>query len=101
MALQPLVDRLTEPSLARSTLHADETPVAQLDPGSGKTKKAYLWAYRSNDLEPCPKIVVFDYQSGRMGNARQFLGTWQGHLLVDDYTGYKALFSCERQQVPP
>jgi len=46
VALQPLVDRLTELLLERGTLHADETPVAQLDPGSGKTKKAYLWAYR-------------------------------------------------------
>jgi len=102
VALQPLVDRLTELLLERGTLHADETPVAQLDPGSGKTKKAYLWAYRSNDLEPGPKIVVFDYQPGRSGeHARQFLGTWQGHLLVDDYTGYKALFSSERQQAPP
>jgi transposase len=102
VALQPLVDRLTELLLKRGTLHADETPVAQLDPGSGKTKKAYLWAYRSNDLEPGPKIVVFDYQSGRSGeHARQFLGTWQGHLLVDDYTGYKALFSSERQQASP
>jgi transposase len=102
VALQPLVDRLTELLLERGTLHVDETPVPQLDPGSGKTKKAYLWAYRSNDLEPGPKIVVFDYQSGRSGEyARQFLGTWQGHLLVDDYTGYKALFSSERQQAPP
>ena len=102
VALQPLVDRLTELLLKRGTLHADETPVAQLDPGSGKTKKAYLWAYRSNDLESGPKIVVFDYQSGRSGeHARQFLGTWQGHLLVDDYTGYKALFSSERQQAAP
>jgi transposase len=102
VALQPLVDRLTELLLERGTIHADETPVAQLDPGSGKTKKAYLWAYRSNDLEPGPKIVVFDYQPGRSGeHARQFLGTWQGHLLVDDYTGYKALFASERQQAPP
>ena len=26
-------------------------PVSQLEPGSGKTHKAYLWAYRSNDLQ--------------------------------------------------
>ena len=46
VALQPLADRLTELLRARSVLHADETPVPQLDPGNGKTKKAYLWAYR-------------------------------------------------------
>jgi hypothetical protein len=26
-------------------LHADETPVAMLDPGAGKTHRAYLWSY--------------------------------------------------------
>jgi transposase len=98
VALQPLVDRLIELLLKRGTLHVDETPVPQLDPGSGKTKKAYLWAYRSNDLEAGPPIIVFDYRSGRSGeHARQFLGTWQGHLMVDDYGGYKALFTEARQ----
>ena len=94
VALQPLAERLTWHLLQGNTLHADETPVAQLDPGNGKTRKAYLWAYRSNDLQKeRPRIIVFDYQKGRSGEyARQFLGTWDGHLLVDDYAGYKALF---------
>jgi transposase len=101
VALQPLVDRLTWHLLQGNTLHADETPVAQLDPGSGKTKKAYLWAYRSNDLEPGPRIIVFDYQPGRSGShARNFLGQWQGHLMVDDYGGYKALFASDGKTTP-
>lgn len=41
VALQPLADRLTWHLLQGNTLHADETPVAQLDPGKGKTRKAY------------------------------------------------------------
>ena len=94
VALQPLVDRLTWHLLQGKTLHADETPVAQLEPGHGKTRKAYLWAYRSNDLEPGPRIIVFDYQAGlSCRHAQHFLRNWQGHLLVDDYAGYKALFS--------
>ena len=94
VVLQPLVDRLAWHLLQGNTLHVDETPVAQLDPGEGKTRKAYLWAYRSNDLEPGPRIIVFDYQAGRSGrHAQHFLRNWQGHLLVDDYAGYKALFS--------
>jgi len=102
VALQPLVDRLTELLLKRGTLHVDETPVPQLDPGSGKTKRAYLWAYRSNDLEAGSRIIVFDYRGGRSGeHARQFLGSWQGHLMVDDYGGYKALFMAARQAAPP
>ncbi|MDO9423615.1 MAG: IS66 family transposase, partial [Methylobacter sp.] len=94
VALQPLVDRLIWHLLQGNTLHADETPVSQLAPGSGKTKKAYLWAYRSNDLQAGPRIIVFDYQAGRSGaHARGFLGDWRGHLMVDDYSGYKALFT--------
>lgn len=42
VALQPLVGRLTRLLLQGNTLHADETPVAQLAPGNGKTHKAYL-----------------------------------------------------------
>ena len=94
VALDPLVQRLAELLRQRSVLHADETPVRQLDPGSGKTHRAYLWAYRSNDLDTGPPIVVFDYQASRSGaHARSFLAGWQGSLMVDDFGGYKALFT--------
>ena len=109
VALQPLVDRLRELLKARAVLHADETPVQQLAPGKGKTERAYLWAYCSGEFEAPdgadpppqhrppqspPAIVVFDYQPGRAGaHARAFLKDWSGHLMVDDYVGYKALFA--------
>jgi len=68
--------------------------VKQLDPGQGKTKRAYLWAYRSGDLDDGPRIAVFDYQTGRSGaHAWAFLQDWKGHLVVDDYAGYKSLFA--------
>ena len=93
VALQPLADRLAELQRLRPVLHADETPVQQLDPGGGKTKKAYLWAYRSNGLDGGPPILLFDYQTSREGrHAAAFLHGWEGHLMVDDYAGYKALF---------
>ena len=94
VALQPLADRLMELLLERNVLHADETPVAQLDPGKGKTHRAYLRAYRSNVLQTGPPIVVFDYQMSRAGrHAQEFLAGWKGHLMVDDFSGYKALFA--------
>ncbi len=94
VALEPLVDRLIELLKKGDVIHADETPVKQLDPGSGKTKRAYLWVYRSNNLDTGPPIVIFDYQTGRSGRyVREFLADWQGHLMVDDFAGYKALFS--------
>lgn len=94
VALTPLVERLRELLHQRTLLHADETPVQQLDPGKGKTKRAYLWAYRSADYDDGPPIVVFDYQTDRSGkHAKTFLHDWQGALMVDDYAGYKGLFN--------
>lgn len=101
VALQPLADRLAELIRQRSVIHADETPVSQLAPGTGKTKKAYLWAYRTADLSDAadsaqdqPRMVVFQYHSSRSGDcARAFLGNWQGALMVDGYAGYKKLFA--------
>ena len=96
--LQSLVELLMHRLRQRAVLHADETPVQQLDPKAkrGGTKKAYLWAYRSNSLDGQDPMVVFDYQVGRAGHhARDFLQDWRGHLVVDDYVGYKALFEAK------
>jgi len=91
VALQPLVDRLRSELKQHPVLHADETPVAMLDPGAGKTRRSYLFAYRSGSGPP---IVVFDFCTSRSGeHARRFLGEYQGALMVDDYSGYKALFA--------
>ena len=95
--LQPLVDALRDELLTRSVLHADETPVAMLKPGKGKTHKAYLWSYCTTSCDAV-KAVVFDFAETRAGeNAREFLrigqdGAWQGTLVCDDYAGYKAMF---------
>ncbi len=93
VALEPLLNRLIELLLQRGCLHADETPVSQLAPKTGKTVRGYQWVYRSNDLEPGPRIVVFDYQPSRQGqHARNMLEGWSGYLMSDAYSGYQALF---------
>src|SRR5690606_34275899 len=90
--LQPLVDALQRSVLEHGILHADETPVRMLKPGSGKTHKAYLWAYAPGKFESL-KAVVYDFNEGRAGEfARQFLGDWKGKLVVDDFAGYRASF---------
>lgn len=91
VALQPLVAALRAELLTHSVLHADETPVAMLDPGAGKAKRAYLFAYRTATNNP---MVVFDFCASRSGShAQHFLGDYRGALMVDDYSGYKALFA--------
>ncbi|NEX64914.1 IS66 family transposase [Noviherbaspirillum sp. 17J57-3] len=90
--LQPLVDALAEQLLAQPVLHADETPVAMLKPGLGKTHRAYLWSYCSTSMSSM-KAVVFDFAESRAGrHAGEFLEDWQGTLVCDDFAGYKALF---------
>jgi transposase len=90
--LQPLVDALRTVMMGSAVLHADETPVAMLKPGNGKTHRAYLWSYGTTQHDAI-KAVVYDFAEGRAGHhAREFLGDWRGTLVCDDYGGYKALF---------
>jgi len=90
--LQPLVDTLKAALLTRTVLHADETPVPMLKPGLNRTHRAYLWSYSSSEYDLLP-AVVYDFAEGRGGqHARDFLGSWSGKLVCDDYSGYKALF---------
>ena len=90
--VQPLVDALHERMLTRPVLQADETPVAMLDPGHGKTHTAYMWAYGTTPYDPM-QAVVYEFCEGRAGkHVRRFLEGWSGQLVCDGYSGYTALF---------
>ncbi len=100
MQLQPLVDALAADLLRHDVLHADETPVAMLKPGIGKTHRAYLWSYCTTQFNPV-QGVVFDFADSRGGqHVRDFLQLsgagakpgWKGKLVTDDFSGYKACF---------
>jgi hypothetical protein len=91
--LQSLVDALKAEILSHSVVHADETPVQMLKPGTGKTHRAYLWAYAAGAFEDT-KAVVYDFCESRAGeNAKVFLGEWRGSLVCDDFSGYKQLMT--------
>jgi hypothetical protein len=84
---------LHEQLLKESVLHADETPVAMLSPGKKKTHRAYVWAYTSTEYSRV-QGVVYHFVPGRAGeHARAFLEDWQGKLVCDDFSGYKASFA--------
>lgn len=94
-ALTPLGDVLKEALTHTHLLHADETPVDQLDPKKpGKNHKSYLWVYRTGSFQSeSSALVLFDYQTSRSSeHPRAFLKDFTGHLMVDDYSGYKMLF---------
>jgi hypothetical protein len=96
--LMPLVAAMKQHLKSQSVIHADETPVKLLAPGTGGTHQAYVWAYRSSDLEmqtsDTGRCVIYEFATSRAGeHARLMLKGWHGTLLTDDYSGYKALFA--------
>jgi len=87
--LEPLYDAHREFVLGADVLHADETPVRMLDPGAGKTKRAYVWAYARSEFDALPG-VVYDFCIGRGGKyPAAFLGDWSGTLVRDEFAGYE------------
>jgi transposase len=91
--LQPLVNALADELRRHVVLRADETPVAMLKPGKGKTHKAYIWSYCTPSSNPV-KAVVFEFCETRSGeNVRDFLKletnqAWKGTLVTDGFSGY-------------
>ena len=90
--LQPLVDALRDVVLGQQVVHADETPVQMLAPGSKKTHHSYVWAYATSQFSDVA-AVAYDFSPSRAGeHARNFLQDWKGKLVCDDFGGYKASF---------
>jgi len=92
--LEPLADALKQVVLQQQIIHADETPVTimQIGDDEKKPKKGYVWAYATTQYNPV-QAVIYDFQDSRSGqHAEAFLKGWQGHLVCDDYSGYKARF---------
>lgn len=96
-ALEPLYEALRRFILSARVLHADETPVPLLDPGAGKTRKAYVWAWARSHHDPHPG-VIYEFCLGRGSHYPVgFLGSkgpphpqppWIGTLITDQYAGY-------------
>ncbi len=92
--LQPLVDALTAELLKHDVLHADETPVAMLNPGHGKTHRAYLWSYcttRYNSTSPTAALGSMPATSSGCRAATN--RGWRVRLVCDDHSGYKQLLT--------
>lgn len=104
-ALEPLHEAQRHFVLGCAVLHADETPVALLDPGAGKTRRAYIWAYARSWHDAQPG-VIYDFCRGRGsqypmaflgGDERRGLGRWTGTLLTDRYQAYEAVLDSRTQ----
>lgn len=88
--LAPLVEALKEYILSHGVIHVDETPVSLLAPGKGKTKKAYVWVYRTTNFV-LQRAVYYDFCKDRSGeHPRRVLADFGATMVTDDYSGYHA-----------
>jgi hypothetical protein len=79
-SLMSLYDAHREFVLGAPVLHADETPVKMLDPGAGKTARAYVWAYARGEHDGTPG-VMYEFCTGCGSKyPTQFLAEWRGTL---------------------
>jgi transposase len=89
--LAPLAQALKQFILGHAVVHADETPVSLLAPGRGKTKKAYVWVYRTTNFV-AQRAVLFDFCTSRSGeHPQRVLQDFIGTLVTDDFSGYHKL----------
>jgi transposase len=94
--LSPLAEAIGRHVRAGSVLHADDTTVPVLSPGNGKTKTGRLWV-AVRDERPwgsdVPPAAFYLYSPDRKGiRAEALLGTCQGFLHADGYSGFDRLY---------
>jgi transposase len=94
--LEPLTDAVAAHVFQAAKLHADDTPVAVLAPGAGKTRTGRLWVYARDDRasgDATAPAVLYRYSPDRKGEHPQgHLAGWRGSLQADGYAGFFALY---------
>lgn len=93
--LDILADHVLGEILKGDRVFADETSLPTLAPGTGSTKKAWLWAYARDDSTfggSGPPMVAYRFEDSRSGDCvRRHLGGYRGILQVDGYAAYNKL----------
>jgi transposase len=85
--LRPIYETMRTGVLAGGYVQVDETPIRYLDPGHGKTRQGYLWAYSRPGGD-----VLFDWQTSRAAACLDNVITadFTGTLQCDGYSAYPA-----------
>lgn len=94
--LRPLVELIAAHVMASPVIHADDTPVDVLAPGTGKTKTGRLWVYLRDERPHAgttPPAVLYRYTPDRKGeHCRKELAGFTGLLHADGYSGFGRLY---------
>src|SRR5271166_2315514 len=91
----PLAELIGAHVLAAPIIHTDDTPIAVLAPGNGKTRTGRLWTYVV-DERPwqggwAPAAYYRFSPDRRGGRPRDHLARFRGVIQADAFSGYHAL----------
>ena len=90
--LAPLLQALQQSVFSAGKIHCDDTPIAVLMPGTGKTQTARLWAYVKDDRAHHPEAapaVWFEYSPDRKEtHPLKRLADYRGVIQTDAYSGF-------------
>ena len=97
--LRPLVELIAAHVMAGRVIHADDTPVPVLAPGTGKTKTGRQWVYLRDERPhagTAPPAVLYRYTPDRKGeHCRAELARFVGWLHADGYAGFGRLYEID------
>jgi transposase len=85
--LRPIYETMRTGVMAGGYVQVDETPIRYLEPGHGKTRQGYLWAYSRPGGD-----VLFDWQTSRAAACLDHViaADFTGTLQCDGYSAYPA-----------
>jgi transposase len=94
--LAPLAEAIGRHVRAGQVLHADDTTVPVLAPGTGKTRTGRLWVVVRDERpfgSDIPPAAYYRYSPDRKGiHAQALLGRCHGFLHADGYAGFDSLY---------
>ena len=99
--VSPLATMIGAHVMQADVIHTDDTPIAVLAPGHGKTRKARVWTYLVDERPWAGSrapAAYYRFSPDRKGERpRDHLSTFNGVIQADAFSGYEALV---RQQGP-
>jgi transposase len=94
--LEPLADAIGRHVMAGAAIHADDTPVKVLAPGTGRTKTGRLWVYLRDERDWAGDhhpAAFYKFTPDRRGQwPRDHLKDFTGWMHADGYAGFEELY---------
>jgi transposase len=93
--VMPLAELIGAQVMAAPVIHTDDTPIAVLAPGNGRTRTGRLWTYVVDERpwqgERAP-AACYRFSPDRRGDRpRDHLALFRGVIQADAFAGYEAL----------